>query len=459
MEEVEVGSPGERVKIGSQLPERLKEEVVSFLKSNSDVFAWNHENMPGIDPSVIAHRLNEDPGFRPVRQKRRTFTPERNQAMADEVSKLLTAGFVREVDYPEWLANVVLVKKANNKSLMCVDFTDLNKACPKDSFPLPRIDLLVDSTSGHQLLSFMDAFSGYNQIQMAEEDQEKTSFITDRGLYCYKVMPFGLKNAGATYQRLVNRMFEKQMGRNVEVYVDDMLVKSARALDHVSDLRETFDTIRRYRMRLNPAKCAFRVSSRKFLGYLVSQRGIEANPKKVRAVLEMQPPKTMKQLQQLTRRVAALNRFISRSTDKCLPFFKIMKKAFVWDSKYEEAFGNLKEYLMNPHLLSRPVEGEVLYMYLAVLPSTVSSALVREENGIQKPVYFTSRALCGAEERYPRIEKLAFALIVSAQKLRPYFQAHTIRVLTEYPLKKVLQKSDLSGRLVNWAVKLGQFDI
>jgi hypothetical protein len=296
LEEFEVGGPGERVKIGSQLPERLKEEIVSFLKGNRDVFAWNHENMSGIDPSIIVHRLNADPSFRPVRQKRRTFAPERNQAVADEVSKLLAAGFVREVDYPEWLANVVLVKKSNNKWRMCVDFTDLNKACPKDSFSLPRIDLLVDSTSGHQLLSFMDAFSGYNQIQMAEEDQEKTSFITDWGLYCYKVMPFGLKNADATYQRLVNRMFEKQMGRNVEVYVDDMLVKSAKALDHVSDLKETFDTIRRYRMRLNPAKCAFGISSDKFLGYLVSQMGIEANPEKVRAVLEMQPPRTTKQL-------------------------------------------------------------------------------------------------------------------------------------------------------------------
>jgi hypothetical protein len=246
LEEFEVGGPGERVKIGSQLPERLKEEIVSFLKGNRDALAWNHENMPGIDPSIIVHRLNADPSFRPVRQKRRTFVPERNQAVAEEVSKLLAAGFFREVDYPEWLANVVLVKKSNNKWRMCVDFTDLNKACPKDSFPLPRIDLLVDSTSGHQLLSFKDAFSGYNQIQMAEEDQEKTSFITDRALYCYQVMPFGLKNAGATYQRLVNKMFEKQMGRNVEVYVDDMLVKSVKALDHVSDLKETFDTIRRY---------------------------------------------------------------------------------------------------------------------------------------------------------------------------------------------------------------------
>ena len=162
---------------------------------------------------------------------------------------------------------------------MCVDFTDLNKACPKDSYPLPCIDQPVDSTTGHQLLSFIDAFSRYNQIKMDEADKEKTSFITSQGLFCYKVMSFGLKNVGTTYQRLVNQMFRPQIGRNVKVYVDDMLVKS---LDkEIHDLQETFDTLRRYQMKLNPNKCAFGVSSGKFLGFMVSQRGIEANPDKI----------------------------------------------------------------------------------------------------------------------------------------------------------------------------------
>jgi hypothetical protein len=163
--------------------------------------------MPGIDPSIISHKLNVNPCLRPIKQKRIIFAPERNNAIIEEVDKLLTANFIREVFYPDWLANVVMVKKANGKWRMCVDFTDLNKAYPKDSFPLLRIDQLVDSTTGHKLLTFMDAFSGYNQIVMDEADQEKTSFITSRGLFCYKVMPFGLKNAGATYQRLMNRMF------------------------------------------------------------------------------------------------------------------------------------------------------------------------------------------------------------------------------------------------------------
>jgi hypothetical protein len=239
----------------------------------------------------------------------------------------------------------------------------------------------------------MDAFSRYNQIYMEEADKEKTSFITDRGLYCYKMMPFGLKNAGATYQWLVNRMFRSQIGRNVEVYVDDMLVKSIWATKHIEDLWETFQTLRKYKMKLNPMKYAFRVSSGKFLGFMVSQRGIEVNPEKVKAVLDMQAPRTTKQLQQLTGRIAALNWFISRSTDKFLPFFKILRKAFSWS---EETFRKLKQYLMNPPLLSHPAEGEILYLYLEVSPSTVSSALVREDVGIQKPVYFTTKALHGA---------------------------------------------------------------
>jgi len=226
--------------------------------------------MPSIFPKVIQHRLNVDPKKKPVRQRRRVFAPEQNQVITDEVNKLLSAGFIREVYYPNWLANIVLVKKANGKWRTCVDFTDLNKACTKDSFPLPRIDQLVDSTAGHKLLMLMDAFSGYNQIKIAKEDQEKTTFITSQGLYCYRVIPFGLKNAGATYQRLVNKMFSKQIGRNMEVYVNNMLVKSKKELAHLDDLREMFATLRQYQMKLNPSKCAIGVASGKFLGFMVS---------------------------------------------------------------------------------------------------------------------------------------------------------------------------------------------
>ena len=208
----------------------------------------------------------------------------------------MRAGFIREVSYPEWISNVVLVKKANGKWRMCVDFTDLNKACPKDSFPLSKIDQLVDSTAGHSLLSFMDAFSRYNQISMNEQDEESTTFITNMGLFYYRMMPFGLKNARATYQRLVNKVFKPLIGHTIEVYVDDMITKSREPKDHVRHLEETFELLRRYGMKLNPEKCAFGVNSGKFLGYLVSHQGIEANPEKIRAVIEMRSPRTVKEV-------------------------------------------------------------------------------------------------------------------------------------------------------------------
>ena len=233
-------------RIGTTLSPKMRTKLIQFLKENLDIFVWSHEDMPDISPKVIQHKLNMDLERKPVQQRRRVFAPERNQAITNEVNKLLSIGFIWEVYYPNWLVNVVLVKKANGKWRICVDFTNLNKACPKDSFPFPRIDQLVDSTAGHKLLTFMDAFSGYNQIKMAEEDQEKTAFITSQGLYCYKVMPFGLKNAGATYQRLVNKMFSRQIGRNMEVYMDDMLVKSKEKPTHLDDLKEMFATLRQY---------------------------------------------------------------------------------------------------------------------------------------------------------------------------------------------------------------------
>ena len=314
--------------VGSKLAEDLRSLLIRFLKQNKDVSVWKQKDMGGIDPAIITHRLNVGPSFKPVKKKRRSFALERQKAINKEVSKLLQEGAIREVEYPEWLANVVLVKKVNGKWRLCIYFTDVNRACPKDSFPLPRIDLIVDAIAGHELLSFMDAFSGYNQISMDPDDQEKTSFVTGQGTYCNRLMPFELKNARATYQRLVNGMFQKQIGTSMEVYIDDMLVKSTTAELHISHMAEAFQIMKEYNMKLNPAKCTFGVSTGKFLGFIVNNRGIEANPDKIKAVLDMPPPSNIKEVQRLTGRIAALSRFVSKASDKCQPFFQVLKKSF-----------------------------------------------------------------------------------------------------------------------------------
>ncbi|XP_056857632.1 uncharacterized protein LOC108858710 [Raphanus sativus] len=453
--------PSKSVRVGAFLSDEMQQKILEFLKQNLSSFAWTMSDMKGIDPAITTHELNVDPNFKPIRQKRRKLGPDRSKAVVEEVERLLGAGSITEVRYPEWLANPVVVKKKNGKWRVCVDFTDLNKACPKDSYPLPSIDRLVESTAGNEMLTFMDAFSGYNQILMHPDDREKTAFITDRGTYCYKVMPFGLKNARATYQRLVNQMFADQLGKTMEVYIDDMLIKSLRADDHLMHLKECFEILNKYGMKLNPAKCTFGVSSGEFLGYIVTQRGIEASPKQISAVLDLPSPRNRREVQRLTIRIAALNRFISRSTDKCLPFYDLLRgnKKFIWDDRCEDAFTQLKQYLTTPPVLAKPDVGDVLSLYIAVSLAAVSSVLIKEDRGEQRPIFYTSRRLTGPETRYPTLEKLALAVVDSARKLRPYFQSHSIEVLTDQPLRTVLQNPNRAGRLTKWEIELDELDI
>ena len=196
--------------------------------------------------------------------------------------------------YLEWLANVVVVPKKWGKWRVCVDYTNLNEACLKDSFPLPHVDQIVDATAGHGILSFLDTFSGYHQIPMHSPDSEKTTFITPHGLYCYDVMPFGLKNIGATYQRLVTKIFQPLLGNTMEAYINDMLVKPKERFDHTKHLHEAFELLRRHDMKLNPLKCAFRVSSRKFLGFVVTHTGIGTNLIQLKAIMDSQATSSKK---------------------------------------------------------------------------------------------------------------------------------------------------------------------
>jgi hypothetical protein len=246
--------------------------------------------MPGIPREVIEHHLKIYPDAKPVSQKPRRQSIERQNFIREEVRKLLHAGFIEEVHHPVWLANLVIVPKANRKLQMCIDYTNLNKACPKDPYPLPRIDQIVDSTSRCDLLSFLDAYSGFHQIQMSRQDREHTAFVTMDGLYCYVVMPYNLKNALSTFVRAMSKTFGDLIRDKIEVYVDDIVVKTKRGSTLVEDLTLVFDKLRATRTKLNPEKCVFGVYAGKLLGFLVSHRGVEANPEKIKAIETMRPP-------------------------------------------------------------------------------------------------------------------------------------------------------------------------
>jgi hypothetical protein len=234
--------------------------------------------------------------------------------------------------------------------------------------------------AGCVLLCFLDCNLGYYQIALKEEDQIKTAFITPYGTYAYKTISFGLKNAGATYQRVIQMCFADQLHWNVEAYMDDVVIKTRNPNGLIADLKETFSSLRRFRWKLNPTKCVFRVPSGKLLGFIISNRGIEANPVKILAITNMEAPATIKDVQKLTGCMATLNRFISQLGERGLPFFKVLKRQdkFQWMEEAEKALQDLKHHLQSPPVLTAPLPGEDLLLYIAATTHIVSSAIVVE---------------------------------------------------------------------------------
>jgi hypothetical protein len=269
---------------------------------------------------------------------------------------------------------------------------------------------------------------------MKESDQLATSFITPFGLYFYITMPFYLRNAGATYQRCMNHVFEEHIGRTVEAYVDDIVFKTRKASDLLSDLEATFKCLKAKGVKLNPEKCVFGVPRGMLLGFIVSERGIEANSEKIAAITNMGPIKDLKGVQRVMGCLAAVSRFISRLGERGLPLYRFLRKTkrFTWTPEAEEALGNLKALLTSMPILVPPAAGEALLIYVAATTQLVSAAIVveRREEGhallVQRPVYFISEVLSETKIRYPQIQKLLYAVILTQRKLRHYFESHPV---------------------------------
>ncbi|KAM1520347.1 hypothetical protein ACFX1Z_023051 [Malus domestica] len=307
------------------------EKYYQLLLEYKDVFAWNYKEMLGLDPTIIVHHLTVKPGTRPIKQTQICYRSELIPQIKVEINKLIEASFIREVQYPKWISNIVIVLKKSGQIHVYVDFRDLNDACPNDDFPLPIIEIMVDATIGHKALSFMDVSSRYNQIRMAPEDKELTAFRTPKGIYYYKVMPFGLNI----------------LHKNVECYIDDVVVKTKKRSDHLKDLRIVFNRLRHYNLKMNLFKCAFGVTSGKFLGFIVKHRGIEVDQSKIKAIQSMPASRNLHELKSLQGRLAFIQHFISNLARRCQPFSGLMKNdaPFVWDDACHNAFASIKKVL------------------------------------------------------------------------------------------------------------------
>ncbi|KAA3472692.1 gag/pol polyprotein [Gossypium australe] len=466
VEIVNLGNEEKRqeVKIGTSISENTKHDLIALLQEYKDVFAWSYQDMPGLNEDVVVHRLLLKPECKPIQQKLRRMRPGMLLKIKEEVKKQFDAGFLHVSKYPEWVANIVSVPKKDDKVRMCVDYRDLNRASPKDNFPLPHIDTLVDNTAKHSLFSFMDGFSGYNQIKMAPEDMEKTTFVTMWGTFYYKVVPFGLKNVGATYQRAMVMLFHGMMHKEIEVYVDDMIAKSRGEREHVGNLRKLFERLRKFQLKLNPAKCTFEVTSGKLLGFIVSEKCIEVDPDKIKAIQELPPPRTQKEVRGFLGRLNYIARFIAQLTNQCDPIFRLLQKRNPgeWNEECQVAFDKIKQYLSNPPVLVPPTPGRPLILYLTVFKSSMGCVLGQhDESGKrERAIYYLSKKFTEYEAKYPSIEKFGCALVWVTRRLRQYMLYHTTWLISKLdPIKYMMESPALSGRMARWQILLSEYDI
>ncbi|SPT20395.1 unnamed protein product [Triticum aestivum] len=296
----------------------------------------------------------------------------------------------------------------------------------------------------------------YHQIKLDPADRLKTAFITPFRAFCYLTMTFGLRNAGATFQRCMQKCLLKQLGRNAHVYVDDIVVKTDKRGPLLEDLKETFENLRRFQIKLNPEKCVFGVPAGQLLGFLVSERDIECNPVKIKAIERMAIPTKLLDVQKFTGCLASLNRFISRLGEKALPLYRLMKKI----DQADQAFHELKKMLTTPPVLAAPTEKEPMLLYIAATSRVVSTVIVvqRPEEGraqlVQILVYYLSEVLSTSKQNYPHYQKMCYGVYFAAKKLKPYFQEHPITVVCTAPLAEIIGSQDASGRVAKWASEL-----
>ncbi|KAA3458454.1 gag/pol polyprotein [Gossypium australe] len=407
---------GKMVRIGARITEETKQNLVELLREFKDVFAWSYQDMPGLSTDIVVHRLPIKEECKLVQQKLRRMRPDVVLKIKEEVKKQYDAGFLQVVKYSEWVANIV---------------------------PVPKKD---------------------GKIKMHPEDMAKTTFITLWGTFCYKVMPFGLKNAGATYQRAMVALFHDMMHKEIEVYVDDMIAKSRTEKEHVEVLKKLFLRLRRFQLKLNPTKCTFGARSGKLLGFVVSEKGIEVDSDKVKAIQDLPPPRTQKEVRGFLGRPNYIARFISQLTEKCDPIFRLLKKhnQGIWNEECQRAFDKVKQYLSTAPVLSLPNPDRPLILYLSVFDNSMGCVLGQhDESGRkEKAIYYLSKKFTECEMRYSSIEKLCCALIWATRRLRQYMLYHTTWLISKLdPLKYMMESTALNGRMARWQILLSEFDI
>lgn len=382
----------------------------------------------------------------------------------EEIDKLLEIGFIYPVPYSEWVSPIVVVPKKNGKIRICQDFRKLNAVTKKDYFPLPFTDIILDAVAGHECYSFLDGFSGYNQIGIAVENQLKTTFTTDWGTFAYRVMPFGLCNAPATFQRAMTVAFDQQLRHFIEIFLDDFCVFGSK-LDHKEKLTLCYNQFAKFGISLNAAKCQFVVPYGKLLGHIVSKEVISTDPDKIALIVNTPRPSTVTGVRSFVSLGSYYRRAIKSFAQIAAPLTNLLKKLESganpnWTEECESTFKLLKEKLSTAPILIPPNWDKPFHVYVDASNIALGCVLSqKDDKNMDHPIYFASRQLIAAEKNYTTTEREALGMIFAVQKFRHYILGYPFTFYIDHDaLKYLINKLDLSGQLARWVLLLQEFN-
>ena len=464
-EDVDVSLEGEEprpIKMGAQLSPEEIERFKGLVLEFRDIFAWSYKDLKGIPPEIAQHTIPLIPGSTPVRQKERRMNPRLQLVVKAELEKLLEAGFIKPVEITDWVSPMVLVKKKNGKLRVCIDYRRLNKATQKDHFPLPFVNQILDEVAGHELYTFLDGYSGYNQVSIHPDDYHKTAFTTPWGTFIYVVMPFGLCNAPSAFQRVMTSIFFDLLHKSMSVFIDDFSTQTS-AINHYAMLRECFERCRQNRLSLNPAKVYLGVQKGVLLGYVVSKAGKEPDPEKVEVILNLEPPTSVKGIQRALGHFGWYRDIMADYATAAIPLTNLTRKEvkYDWTQECQEGFDALKTKLTSYPCLMPPNWDIPFHVYCDASAVAVGAALCQPHgpNGKDRPVAFASRQLTAAERNYSTTERECLAMVFSAKKFRHYLLMNPVVFFVDHlALRYMVNKPDLSGRVARWVLLLEELD-
>ena len=452
------------VKVYDGIQGRELQNWTEFFRKHKSAFAWTYADLRGIPAEIAEHRIVLEDDARPIRQRQHRLNPKYSLLVKEELDKLLCVDFIYEVPYNEWVSPIVMVPKKNGKIRICQESRKLNAVTKKDYFPLPFTDSILDAVAGHESYSFLDGFSGYNQVKIAKEDQLKTTFTTDWGTYAYMVMPFGLCNAPATFQRVMTQAFQKYLRISMEIFLDDFCTFSSRK-EHLDWLGTCLDQCDQFGISLNSEKCTFGVPSGKLLGHIVSKAGIATDPDKVKKIANLPRPDTVSGVRGFVGHVSYYCRFIKSFAVICQPLTQLLKKppadgsSPIWTHECPVAFEELKRQLVSTPILISPCWTKEFHVYVDASNVAIGAVFSqKDEKNFDHPIYYASRQLVAVEQNYSTTEREALGIVYSVQKFHHYLLGYPFVFHVDHDaLKYMINKPQLSGRIARWVLLLQEF--